>query len=161
MTPREKFTVARERAYQEGFNKRAYYWRGFALAVLLVVIPAYTYEWLYRGGDWWRPAGAAGAALLVVVLSKWKRYLFILTFQILGALGVMGAMRAIFTGNVTSLLVTVIAIGFSIGALILMRSEPGDEKWLSRRDTGFGKSSFQREAKPNSTEKKTDPTSQN
>jgi len=142
--PRETFIVARQRAYREGFNKRAYYWWGFALAVLFVVAPAYVYEWLYRGGDWVRPAVATGAAVLVIVLSKWKRYLFIITFQTLGALAVMGALRAIFTGNGTGLLVTVIALFFSMGVLILMKSEPGEGKWLMRRDSGFDQRSFQR-----------------
>ena len=143
MKPREKFSVARQRAYREGFNKRAYYWRGFALAVLFVVIFADTYEWLYRGTGWLRPAGAIGVALLVIVFSKWKRYLFILTFQILGALAVMGATRAIFTGNWISLLITVVVLVVSIGMLILMRSEPGEEKWLSRRHDGFNERSLQ------------------
>jgi hypothetical protein len=35
-----------------------YYWRAFALAVLLVVIAGETHELLYLGGDWWRLAGA-------------------------------------------------------------------------------------------------------
>jgi hypothetical protein len=152
--PREKFTVARQRAYREGFSKRAYYWRGFALAVLLVLITAYIQEWLFRGKDWLRPVGAFGAALLLILFSKWKRYLFIITFQTLGALAFMGALRAIFTGNGTSLLITVIGLVLSIGALIVMRSEPGEEKWLSRRDNGFDQRNFQRlDLELNSTSK--------
>jgi hypothetical protein len=113
----------------DGFDKKSYRRRGFAVAVLLVVTAAYLYEWIYRDGDLLRPAIAMIIGVSIIILSKWKRYLLILTFQTIAALGVMGSIRAFVTGK--SVVIPLIGVAVGMGALILMRSRQ-EERWLAR-----------------------------
>jgi hypothetical protein len=113
-----------------GFNKKAYRYHAFVLLVLLIAGFVYLDEWISHDGDLVRPAAAIFAAVMVILLSKWKRFLFILTFQTLGALGIIGAMRGFVTAK--SIVIPLIGVGISIGALLLMKVERREEQWLLR-----------------------------
>jgi len=118
-----------------GFNKKAYRQRAFVLVVLLTMGTVYFQEWMNGVGDLIRPTAAISAALVLILVSKWKRLLVILTLQVLGALALVGGIRLLATGK--SITIAVIVLGISMGGLILIRPER-EEKWLSPSDSSTG-----------------------
>ncbi len=71
-----------------GFDKRSYTVRGTVLAILLVLAVASWHEWLRGRGGLVPPILSTIASALIIVFSEHKRYLLILSFGMLAALGI-------------------------------------------------------------------------
>src|SRR5688572_6450211 len=123
-----------------GFDKKAYNRRAMLLTLLLVVAASYFYEWLVgRAGVLW-PVVAVVASLLVIVLSKWKRFLLILTFQLLGALALMGLARHIIIGK--PVLLGIVCLVISLAALGVL-THNRKVNWLLKSDRTAGRIALQ------------------
>ncbi len=121
-----------------GFDKRAYAVRGTILAIALVATAGYWYEWFHGTGGVWPAILATLASTLLIVLSEHKRYLLILSFRMLAALGLLGVLRTLVTRK--PVLPGLIALGVVVGVMILLGGHRRNTEWLFQED-GLGEDS--------------------
>jgi len=121
-----------------GFDKRAYAVRGTILAIALAATAGYWYEWFHGTGGVWPVILASLVSALLIVLSEHKRYMLILSFGMLAALGVLGVLRTLVTDE--PLLPGIIILGVVLCAFVLVGGHRRDVNWLFREDT-FGQNS--------------------
>jgi len=115
-----------------GFDKRAYAVRGLILAILLVGTGAYWEKWFRGSGSVWPAIVVTLVSTLLILFSEHKRYLLILAFRMLGALGFLGVLRTLVTDE--PVLPGIIVLAVVLGVMILLGAHRRDTKWLFRED---------------------------